>query len=57
MDYPTRWEEETQVKDCTTATAAKFLFENIVTRFGCPKFLKSDKGTHFVSHRIEELTK
>ena len=41
----------------TAATATKFLFENVVTRFGCPKNLISDRGKHFVNQLIEELTK
>jgi len=44
------------VKDCTTATVAKFLFENVLTQFGCPKFLMSNRGTHFLNETINTLT-
>ena len=44
------------IKDCNSGTAVNFLFENVVTRFGCPKILISNQGTHFVNQLIEELT-
>ena len=37
-------------------TEAKFIFENVVTRFGFPKILINDQGTHFVNKLIVELT-
>ena len=55
-DYLTRWVEVAPVKYCTVATATHFLFENVITRFGFPKILISDQGTHFVNKLIVELT-
>ena len=54
-DYLTRWEEDVHVKDRTTATMVKCLFENVVTRFGCPKIMLNDQGMHFVNKMIVEL--
>lgn len=31
IEYPTHWAEAQLVKDCTTMTAAKFLFEHVLT--------------------------
>ena len=38
------------------ASAAKFLYEYIWFRFGCPIELISDQGSHFLNTVIHELT-
>ena len=53
VDYLTRRVEAELVKHCITM---KFLFQNVVTRFGCPWILLSDQGNHIVNKMIEALT-
>jgi len=52
----TRWAEAQPVKDCTAATTAKFLFDNVLTQFDCPKILMSDHRTHFLNETISTPT-
>ena len=55
-NYLTRWVKETLVKDYSATTTAQFIFENILTRFGCPHILMSDQGKHFLNQTIQLLT-
>ena len=56
-EYLARWAEAQPVKDCIGVMTTKFLFEYVLTRFGYPKVLMSDGGTHFLNETISVLTK
>jgi hypothetical protein len=54
--YLTRWEEARVVKGYSPTTVVRFIFDDIITRFGFSKTLMSDQGTHFIKKTIESLT-
>ena len=56
IEYVTKWEEAEPVETCSNEVAAKFIYENIITGFGCPLTLISDQGTHFINITIKTLT-
>jgi hypothetical protein len=55
LEYVTKWEEVESVESCTKEVAKKFIYENIITRFGCPLTLIKDQGTHFLNETIKIL--
>lgn len=55
-EYLTKWAEVKGVKTDTAVHVAIFMYENIISRFGCPKILVVDRGTHFLNFLIQEMT-
>ena len=43
------------VRDCTADTAARFLQEDVICKYGTPKHILTDNGTHFTSNMIQQL--
>src|SRR5688572_19729885 len=56
MDYFSRWPEARAVKRANAETVATFIYEEIICRYGTPKIIQSDQGTHFVNETIRLLT-
>jgi hypothetical protein len=56
MEYLTRCTESALVKDCSAKTTNHSLFEQVITLFGCPRVLMSDKCTHFINSTISAMT-
>ena len=55
-EYLTKWAEAKPVKMADGKQTAIFLYENILSRFGCPKILVSDRGSYFLNETIELMT-
>jgi hypothetical protein len=45
------------VRDNSAQTAVRFLKEDIITKFGTPRCILTDNGTHFTSSMMNELIK
>ena len=55
MDYVSKWVEAIPCKRNDHRVVIKFLKENIFSRFGVPKAIISDGGTHFCNKPFETL--
>ncbi len=54
-DYATKWVEAKALKTNIVVVIAKFLYEYILTRFGCPLPIIIDKRVQFINDIIKYL--
>ncbi len=57
VDYVSKWVEAKATRTDDSKVVSSFLKENIFSRFGIPKALVSDRGTHFLNRTISALLK
>ncbi|KAH9288228.1 hypothetical protein KI387_032345, partial [Taxus chinensis] len=53
--YLTKWVEARPLKTTSMDEVARFMYERIVTRFGCPLEIVTDQGSHFINEVVEAL--
>ena len=57
VDYVSKWVEAVALPTNDAKVVVKFLRHNIFSRFGVPRALISDQGTHFINKLLENLLK
>jgi hypothetical protein len=57
IDYATKWVKVKPLKTNIVIIIAKFIYEYIQTRFGCPLTIVIDQRVHFINDTIKCLTK
>ena len=55
-DYATKWVEAKALRTNSAQEETQFLYESVLTRFGCPLHLVSDQGSHFLNGTVQTLT-
>ena len=55
VEYYTRWVEVEALATITATAVEKFIWKNIICRFGLPHALISDNGTQFASSKVTRL--
>lgn len=54
-DYLSKWAEAAPVKNCNQKTAADFIYNQVICRYGCPLEIVTDRGSHFVNELLSTL--
>jgi hypothetical protein len=56
IDYVTKWVETRALRINIVVVTINFLYECILTRFGCPLAIVIDQGVYFINDAIKYLT-
>jgi len=54
VDYFTKWIEAKAVASITIAEVRKFIWRNIITRFGIPRAIIFDNGRQFDTNKLTD---
>ena len=57
INYVSKWVNAISNRTTEVRVIVKFLMENIFSRYGMPRAIISDQGTHFDNHSFDELLK
>ena len=57
VDYVSKWVEAIPTRTNDHQVVHKFIVNNIFSRFGCPRAIISDCGSHFTSSHVRSLLK
>jgi len=57
VDYVSKWVEAVATPHNDAKTVMKFLKKNIFSRFGVPRILISDRGTHYCNNQLQKVLK
>jgi hypothetical protein len=52
-NYTTKWIKAKALCTNIKIVMAKFIYEFIITKFGCPLILVNDQSTHFINNAID----
>ena len=55
MDYVTKWVEAVAVQHANAKIVIHFLKKNIFLRFGTPRVLITDRGSHFCNAQLTKV--
>ena len=55
MDYVSKWVEGIATSENDTKIVVNFFHKNILTRYGAPRCILSDEGSHFCNRLFDSL--